>query len=308
MKDDSQPQLIAFLAIVLWGATPAATQIAVRAIDAITVGLLRTVLAALILLPIAFFMKLPKPTDKVGWTALLVSALAGFIGYTLLFTIGVKHTSTTHAALILAAAPIFTGLIGFTIDRKFPRWVWWLGALIALIGEFFLVGYTTKGSFESTTSFEGDLVIFLAVVFASAGYVSGGKLSSRIGTWAATTWGISIAGLIQLPILVLPRDSAQIMMNDFNVVSWLSVIYLVVFTSIMGYAAWYWAMGKAGVARISPIQFTQPIISLVIAVIVFNEPFTYPIIIALATILLGVIITRMSEAPLSNEKVRVSNC
>lgn len=308
MKDDSQPQFIAFFAIVLWGATPAATQIAVRAIDAITVGLLRTVLGALILLPIAFFMKLPKPTDKVGWTALLVSALAGFIGYTLLFTIGVKHTSTTHAALILAAAPIFTGLIGFTIDRKFPRWVWWLGALIALIGEFFLVGYTTKGSFESTTSFEGDLVIFLAVVFASAGYVSGGKLSSRIGTWAATTWGISIAGLIQLPILVLPRDSAQIIMNDSNVVSWLSVIYLVVFTSIMGYAAWYWAMGKAGVARISPIQFTQPIISLVIAVIVFNEPFTYSIIIALATILLGVIITRMSEAPLSNEKVRVSNC
>jgi len=295
MKNTGWSWVAAFFAIILWGATPAATQIAVTAIDATIVGVLRTILASLILLPVAFMMRLPRPNDKASWEALSVSAFAGFVGYTLLFTIGLKYTSTTHAALILAASPVFTGLIGFAVDRKWPRWLWWLGASIALAGEFLLISYRTSAAGKDTASFEGDLMVLCAAVLASAGYVSGGRLSSKIGAWAATTWAIIMAGLIQIPILALPRNLAQITITNSNISSWLSLIYLVIFTSIIGYAAWYWAIGKAGVARISPIQFTQPIISLVIAAILFNEPFTYPVVIAVVTILSGVLITRISH-------------
>jgi drug/metabolite transporter (DMT)-like permease len=51
-------------------------------------------------------------------------------------------------------------------------------------------------------------------------------------------------------------------------------------------------MDKAGVARISPIQFTQPIVSMILAIAIFSEPITIPIVIALITIIAGVVITR----------------
>jgi hypothetical protein len=42
------PYTVAFAAIVVWGATPAATRIAVSNIDPAAVGMLRTVVAAAI--------------------------------------------------------------------------------------------------------------------------------------------------------------------------------------------------------------------------------------------------------------------
>jgi drug/metabolite transporter (DMT)-like permease len=107
------PYAMALITIFIWGATPLATQIAVASIDSSIVGMMRTVAAAALIAPVALLLRFPLPPDRAGWLALCVSALAGFVGYTLLFTVGLKHTSTTHAALILASAPVFTGLIGF---------------------------------------------------------------------------------------------------------------------------------------------------------------------------------------------------
>jgi drug/metabolite transporter (DMT)-like permease len=61
------PYLLASVAIILWGATPAATRIAVEGIDALTVGLVRTVTAALIVFPLALLLRLPTPTDRRCW-------------------------------------------------------------------------------------------------------------------------------------------------------------------------------------------------------------------------------------------------
>lgn len=258
--------------------------------------MLRTVIAAVILLPSALLLRLPPPKDREGWIALCVSTLAGFVGYTLLFTVGVKLTSTTHAALILAAAPIFTGFIGFPVEKRWPKWPWWAGALIALAGEAILIGYRAYGAMKSTATIEGDLLVFASVVLASAGYVAGGRLSSKIGTWGATAWGISLAGIILVPVLLSRVNSTQVVITGSNTSSWLAVIYLAVFTSIIGYAAWYWAIDKAGVARVSPIQFMQPIVSLILAVGLLREPITVPIVIALLTIISGVILTRRAIA------------
>jgi drug/metabolite transporter (DMT)-like permease len=193
-----------------------------------------------------------KPRDRECWIAVLVSAFAGFVGYTILFTVGQKFTSTAHAALILAAAPIFTGFIGFTVERKWARPIWWIGASIALIGEWILITYTTYG-FVNEPTLAGDTLVLVSVMFVSAGYVTGGRSSSKIGAWATTACGVSLAGLVLVPVFLWRLGTIHFapLYSDFT--SWFAVIYLAVFTTIIGYAAWYGAIGRAGVARISPI-------------------------------------------------------
>jgi drug/metabolite transporter (DMT)-like permease len=295
IPESKLPYAVAAIALVVWAATPAITRIAVNGIDSLAVGLLRTTLAAVILFPLALIMRLPLPKGRAGWLALAVSALMAFVGYTLLFTVAIQLTSTAHVALIVTTAPIFTSLIGFALQRRAPARLWWLGAGIALAGEAVLVAVRTPG--ETTATLEGDLLAGAAVLFLSAGYVAGSYLATTIGAWSATAWSVSIAGALMVPVILTQIDLDSLVFTAATRDSWLAVGYLAVFTSIVGYATWYWALGRGGVERIAPIQFVQPLMSVALGVTFLSEPVTPPLLVALVAIFVGVTVIRRSQRP-----------
>jgi len=276
------------LGILIWGASPAATKLAVESFDALNVGILRVILAAALILPFAISQKLPLPASKHDWWILAAAALVGSATYSVLFTIGISKTSTIHAALIIASAPIFTGLIGFGFDKNWPRVLWWGGAAVAFLGEILLI--TSKDSGPVQSSWQGDLFILTSIICVSVGYVAGGKLSTTIGSWAATSWSLVISGLVLVPLFInmgLSNDWASV-----SPVSWWALGYLVVFISILGYVCWYWAIGQMGVGPIAPLQFALPIVSITLGVLIFDEALTWEVITATVIILSGIMITR----------------
>jgi drug/metabolite transporter (DMT)-like permease len=288
------PYAMAAVAILVWSAGPAVTHIAVQGIDPTSVALLRTVLGAAILVPVALLLRLPLPKTRADWGWLVASMLSGFVGYTLLFTISVSMTATSHVALIVITAPIIAGMMTFVSERRLPAPTWWLGALIALIGEGVLIAVRTPGE-ASTATLEGDLVACLAALFLSAGYYSGAMVSRRIGVWASTAWAVGLGGVLMLPFLLARLDAATLTTLT-TTGSGLAVAYLVVFVTIIGYTMWYGALGKGGVARVAPVQLLQPILSVIIGAAFLGEAITPPLLIALAAILVGVGIIRVSDS------------
>ena len=79
----------------------------------------RTLLAGLVALPLALLLR-PRTATRTPDPAAGLSAFCGFIGFPLLFTIGQRLTSAMHGGLILAALPIFTGLIAAAVERRRP--------------------------------------------------------------------------------------------------------------------------------------------------------------------------------------------
>lgn len=280
--------LVAGLGILIWGASPAATKLAVEELDGYSVAIFRTFLAALIIAPLAVTRKFTLPQTKSHWLTLAVSSVIGFIIYTFLYSVGLEHTSTIHAALIVAAAPIFTGLIGFSVEKKWPRHIWWLGALIAFGGEIFLI--TSKSGLEDGATLWGDFLVLLSILCVSAGYVAGGRLSAALGTWAATSWSVIFAGLVLTPFFIPAALNTDWQALSATGIS--ALVYLVLFISIIGYACWYWAIGEMGVAAIAPLQFGLPIVSMIIGVLIMGERVTLEIIVASIAILAGIAITR----------------
>lgn len=280
--------LVAVITIFFWGAMPAATRFAVDEIDPITVGALRSIIAGGLLLPALFITRAPLPNTRSGWFALGVSALGGFVIYQAIFAVGISLTSTAHAALILASAPIFTGLIGFFVERDWPRWIWWLGAAIAMAGEFILI--TARADDAGGASLTGDLMILCGIFLVGAANVAGGQLTLKIGTWPATGWSLAVAGLVLAPVPVI--RSAATDWTQVTTLGWTGVIYLATISSMLGYAGWYWALARAGAARIAPVQFAQPLVSLVLAVFILSEEITLPIAFATVMILAGIAVTR----------------
>ncbi len=278
----------AAFAMLIWGGTPTAVRLAVDGIDPLTAGILRTVLAAIVVLPLAFLLGLPRPNGLKQWTLLVVSGAGVFIGFPLLFSVGIKQTSVSHASLINAAIPLFTGLFGAIAERKIPGKWWVIGVTIALAGEGLLIGYRDVDS--DGVTLRGDLLCLASSVCSGLGYVTGARLSLKIGSRASIFWGISVAGIIQLPLLYMFWGN-----TDWSIVPASSigaVLYMASFSTVIGFIAWYWALNKAGIVRMAPIQFSMPLISLSLAVAIFNETLSLPIALSSIIILSGIAIAR----------------
>ena len=277
----------ASVSMLIWGATPAATAYAVSEIDSLAAGVLRTVIAAAFVLPVAWLGRLPRPRAPVQWGQLGLSGLGGFAGFTLLFTHGLSLTSTAHAALILAGLPIFTGLSVAVAECAWPGPRWWIGIGIAFAGEALLIGAREGGG---QASLAGDLYCVAATVFASIGYVSGSRLAPSLGTLSVTSWGISLAALVQLPLLPLVWRGTE--WPAVTPVAWSGLVFTALFSSVAAYGAWYWALARGGVRRVSLVQFAQPLVSLALAVALFSEVLTPVLLTAAAMILTGIAVAR----------------
>ncbi len=125
--------------VLIWAGTVIVTKFAVGEVDAIVVGLMRTVLAALLTAPLALAFGLRLPRDAAGLGLLSMSSIGGFVAFPILFSIGINYTTASHAALIMAALPIYTGLFAAIADRRAPAIRWWAGVAVAFIGEFILI-------------------------------------------------------------------------------------------------------------------------------------------------------------------------
>ncbi len=281
--------LAAYGAVFFWGATPLATKVAVAGLDPLAVGLLRTLLAGMVALPLILFGRVAPPKSQSGRACLAISALGGFVVFPLLFSYGIQLTTAGHGALLLGILPVLTGLIAALSERRLPGGRWWLGCTIALAGTVLLVGTRFDLSLEDGGA-RGDLLVLASAVAASAGYVTGARAARETGAWAVTLWGLVLASFVLLP--VLPFVFEWRALAAAGALAWGAVLYMALLCSILAYAAWYWALGQGGIGRIGLAQFAQPLVGVALAVTLLGEAVSWPMVTAAAAILAGVALAR----------------
>lgn len=282
------PYLAGGLAVAIWGATPAATAILAREIAPGLIGIARLAACAAFLVPIALIFRPKLPSDRGGWVALLISAVVGFFGSFMLQGLGIPRTSTTHAALILALPPVFTAIVQFLLSRRWPKRLWWVGSIVALSGVAALILGRNLAGGRNVSTLLGDLIVLAGAVTVSIGYVAGARLSARIGLFAATTWSLLIGALMTLP--ALPALLGEL--DQVTWIGWTTLAFLAVLCTLIGFAAWFWALDQGGVASIAPLQFGQPVVSVVIAVTLLSESLSATILLAFCLISCGVYLSR----------------
>lgn len=275
------------LAVIIFGASPVAAKIAVSTIAVLDVAILRTVLGGLFALPIILVLKIGLPGSHSQRGLLLLSGFCGFIAFPLIFTFGVMQTSANHASMILALLPVFTGGIAMLWDRQRPKARWWLGCVIAIGGEVLLISGHAKGA--ETASIEGDLLVLASCLFASLGYVAGGRLQkSGYSARGTTFWGVAIFALVLIPLTPFVLDLPNL--KGAGMYAWSAVWFLAVGVTIVAYILWYWALGTGGIARIGLLQFLQPVSGVILAGILLGEGLNIHFLLSSAIIMGGVIL------------------
>lgn len=285
--------LAALAAVVIWSAGPVATKLAVAELPVLAVAAGRICFGGVIALPLALALRIPLPRRPRQIVPFVLSSLAGFIAFPVLFCIGMTMTSGSHGVMILAFLPVVTGLIANLWDRRLPRPLWWLGCVLALIGEALLLH---QGSASSAgVEIRGDALVFCATLFLALGYVSGGRLT-RTGypSQGATYWGVALASLIMAPFL--PHLFAGSELSTVSWGAWASLAYLALGVTVAGYVLWYWALGRGGIAKVGLMQFLQPLSGLILSSLLLREPLSLNLWLAAFFVIAGVVIASRPAA------------
>ena len=268
------PILAAILAILLWSGTAVANKVAVGYQDGLSVGFIRSIAAGCIALPAAFFLRANFPKTRNGQALLFVSGILSFAAWPVLLSFGLARTSASHAAMIMAVIPLLTVLISAVIMKRPPAVRWWIGSSIAFVATAILIS-TRSGddNFTSQSSgWSGDLLIVLGCLACAGGYVSGGKVTAKIGAIGTTIWGLVIASFCLAPFSFWVVDWSTF--EHLPLVWWASMGWMVLLSSLLGYALWFFALAKSGATKIATLQFAMPVTALAASVMLLGDPFS----------------------------------
>ena len=144
-----------FLKAAIWGAAFVAQSAGMDYIGPFTFGGLRTLLGAVVLVPVAWAMH--RGGKPVPWKKTLIGgAVSGvvFFAATSLQQVGIQYTTAGKAGFITALYIVIVPIAGIFLRKKAPRMIW-LSVALAVVGLYFLC---IQESFSIT---EGDWYVLL---------------------------------------------------------------------------------------------------------------------------------------------------
>jgi drug/metabolite transporter (DMT)-like permease len=295
----------ACFAVVLFALVPASTRIAGLQLDGLSIGLIRAVGAGLLTAPLLVICRLRPPNDVKDLRLLLIYAFGNFAGFPILFSFGTQRTSGAHAALIMAVTPLLVGIIGIVLDRRLPRWSWFLGMAIAVTGEAALVGL---GNLRTATgaAVAGDAIVFAGCASSAIGLAAGARLGSRMNPLAGAFWAVTIAAAGLAPFAALHILAAPYKYLNLTWTTWVAIIQITLGAAVLANIALVWALSKGGLVRIAPLQFAQPVCALFFASALLNEHLTLSLLFVAAAIVFGIVTASCGARPnsVTREAVR----
>lgn len=241
-------------------------KLTVRYFSVFSVAALRFSLAAVIMLGIVGLQKNIKwDSIKKNCVAYMILGIVGIFGFNALFFWGMKYTSQLNAALIMATNPLVTTLFSYILLKAPISRRQKFGIFIALLGVIIVI---TQGRWEvmQTASFsKGDILIVLGNVCWALYGVFAKKYLKNSTPIETTTYSMVIGaiGLMGLAIF-LPQPLIVI---EAPVSAWNAILFMAIFTSVLGYLWWNKAIEIIGTVNTSLFFNLVPIVTMIISIL-----------------------------------------
>jgi drug/metabolite transporter (DMT)-like permease len=214
------------------------------------------------LLSVAYLAATGARRPRSGeWGPLVFTAAGVVFGWPLLLGVAVRHVDAVHASVVSGVLPLATAVIAALVLRQRPSAGFWACALAGLGLVIGFAAWRGAGGLEMA-----DGLLLGAVVCASAGYVSGARLSRVMTAEQVICWVLVISLPITVPLAVLTRPTAPVAAS-----AWVGFAYVSLFSMWIGFFAWYRALALGGTLRVSQVQVLQPFLSMLLAVPLLGE-------------------------------------
>lgn len=270
-------------ATFIWGTSFVIVQKALEEIPVFHLIAYRFVLAALLLLPLAW----GRWTPGVRRDGALLGVIL-FVGF-VLQTAGLLWTTPSRSAFLTAISVILVPVFGLFAGRGL-RWGPALGSVLALAGVWMLYRPEASGGGFG----KGDaLTVACAVVFAVYPLVLE-KITRRnpLGPLAVTQF--AVVAMLALPSLLLDPPSAK----ELTGASLVAVLVVGVLATAAAFAAWLYAQRHLSAVEAGVILTLEPVIAAVLSVALGVEPWTAALVAGGLLVMAAMLVTELggSEA------------
>jgi drug/metabolite transporter (DMT)-like permease len=280
--------LLGVLASV-WGASYLFIKIGLEDFSPAMVVFLRTLLAALVLAPLAIQRGAMRGLRPLLWPIVLLAAVQVAAPF-LLISWGEEEISSSLAGILVASAPILTALLAVFIDQEErPSVAGGLGIGIGIVGVALLLGVDVGGD-------SAALVGGLAVVLASLGYAIGGfYLKARFKQTQPI--GVVTATMLASALLVLPVALVSFPSDAPGAGAIAAMAALGAGGTGLAFVIFYTLIADVGPAKASIVAYIAPLFAVIYGVAFRDEAFTLTTLVGMALILGGSWIAGQARAP-----------
>jgi drug/metabolite transporter (DMT)-like permease len=267
---------ILFIALgVLWGMPYLLIRIAVGSIDPLIVAGARTLIGALLLLPVALHRNALSAAFR-HWKWLLAFTLIEIsIPWVLLGHAETRLNSST-AGLLIAIVPLFAAIIVSKLghERLEPRRI--LGLGLGFAGVALLVGLDIHFS---------DLLAVGATIVVSLCYAIGPIIIDR-KLKDVPAIGVITASLMLATVIYLPF-APFLWPTELRADAVGSVIGLGVLCTAAAFMIFFALIAEVGPARATVITYVNPAVAIILGALVLDEPLTTGMLIGFPLVILG---------------------
>jgi len=307
-----------FAANLVYATSYVVTRVVLGDLPPAFLALVRLVVGAAILVPIARRLEPPAVTsarveERHGFAGALPSArgvwgaisgppartddwriawmgAVGFAGAFALSHWGLARSTATNAALLIIVEPLSIMalsplLLGERLRRREVA-----GGGLALLGAVLVVLNGVPGFTHALAPhWRGDLLLVLAGLAYGAYTLIGRAVLARHSPLAVTARSIVWGAVVMVPLAVAEwLGGARPLLSPGAVVG---ALYLAVVITAFGYLLWNWVLARVGAPQVAIFVTVQPIGGAVLGIVLLGEPLTVFTVTGAVLIVLGLWLT-----------------
>jgi len=254
---------------MLWGGSYFFVEIALLEWSPLLIVAVRVVIAATVIWAIVLAAGLPVPRSRPAWMAFFWMGLLNNIFPFLLIVWGQKEIESGLAAILTAAAPIFTVIVAgvWLKDEPVTRSKL-LGAVLGLIGVVVLIGPSALAGLGP------NLLAQLAVLGGALSYAFAGVYARRfprmnIDPIVAAAGQLLMSSLIMILLALMFDAPNQLIESSAKV--WIAVGLMAVFSTALAYILYFRLLASAGATNAILVTLLIPVTAILLGAIILDE-------------------------------------
>lgn len=281
-----------FLIYVVWGSTYFFIGVALKDFPPFLLGALRFTMAGTILLGICHL----RGEQVFRKSLVMRSAVSGVV---LLFIdmavimLAQRYVTSSFVAIIASSTALWILLLDVPMWKSNFRNVFTMAGFIIGFGGVAML-YAEQFNIEGFSSHGGRgfmLLIFGCISWA-LGTLYAKYRSSReekVNAFSGSAWQMLFAGGMFWICSLFNKDLTNVSLSSVSTASWLSLVYLILFGSLLAYSAYVWLLKVRPAAEVGTHAYVNPFIAVLLGVFIGSEKVTLIQMSGLLLILLGVI-------------------
>lgn len=285
----------ALATVLVWAVTFVSTKVLLVHLAPIEILFFRFVIGFLALAALR-----PRHLRLAGLAQEKWFMLAGVTGVTLYYlleNIALTFTTASIVGVVVAAAPLFTGILSAAVLKERLRAPFFLGFALAMAGVC-LVSFAGAGAVAQDAGAEGLLGMGLALAAAATWAVysivtkkiAAFGLDSILATRRTFAWGLLFM-VPTLPFLGFSPEWASLAAPEM----WGNLVFLGLGASALCFVTWNLAVRALGPVRTSLYIYLVPALTVLASAAILGDPLTPPVIAGVVLTISGLLLSERGK-------------